>query len=252
LIRRGDILDAARLGVLAGQGHEKVKVFPKPGICISSVGDELIAGGETPTPGKIYDSNRITLSARALSLGARLVPSENMPDEPGAIAEMLLSFLEKSDFVISSGGVSVGEKDYMPRVGRDIGGEVIFRGITAKPGAPCTAFEKDGKTLLFLSGNPFAAFATFELLAAPVIKKLAGRNDPMPQKFAARMDDSYDKASEGRRFLRAYTENGKVRLPGKKHASGVLSSLIGCNCMIDIPAGTPGLKPGELVDIVMV
>lgn len=248
---QGVLLTPALTGVLAGQGHGQVMVYRKPRIAILSTGSELTEPGKMLEPGKIYDSNRILLTAYAEKQGVDIVSSVSVPDNPEIIAQAIQKALESSDLVVSTGGVSVGRHDYMEKAGKAAGAEILFHGVKVKPGSPLLAMKKDGKCIICLSGNPFAAFATFVLLVLPVIRKLQGSSQGMmPERTWGIMTDEFPKASPGRRFVRAFICDGKVGFPSMGHSSGMLSSLHLCNCLIDIPAGNQGLKEGDQVEVV--
>jgi molybdopterin molybdotransferase len=128
-------------------------------------------------------------------------------------------------------------------------GKRLFWRVSMKPGGPALAYTM-GETLgIALSGNPFAAYATFELLAVPVLSHISGNDKILPRRTQAVLTDNFPKESKGRRFIRGYYENGKVRLP-EQHASGSLFSMVGCNAFVDIPAGTGKLAKETEVDIV--
>lgn len=251
MVRRGTRLTSGAIGLLASQGIEEAEVFCRPRVAVLSTGSELIKPGTPLEPGRIYDSNRLMLTACAAEKGAEVVSSVSVPDDPELIAGELEKALACSEFVICTGGVSVGRHDYMERVGHLAGADILFHGVKVKPGSPVLALEKDGKLILCLSGNPYAAFATFVLLALPVVRKLQGciRTDQERRKGVMR--DSFPKASPGRRFVRAFIQDGEISFPGTGHASGMIASLAGCNCMIDVPAGNPGLSPGDEVEAVL-
>ncbi|MCL1852980.1 MAG: molybdopterin molybdotransferase MoeA [Peptococcaceae bacterium] len=251
LKEKGSRLDAAAIGVLAGQGLAMIRVFRRPKVCVISTGSELTDPGQPLPPGKIYDSNRLTLSARCAEMGVEVMPGFFVPDDPAAIAVAMTRALDAADLLITTGGVSVGEKDYMHMVGEQIGGTKLFAGLRVKPGGPAFAMVRDGKIILCLSGNPFAAYATFELLAAPVIRKLAGAKDVLPRRVTGVMGSVFAKGSPGRRFVRARLEGGDIFLPETGHASGTLFALMGCNCLIDIPAGNKGLQIGEKAEVLL-
>ena len=250
LVSKGTSLDYARIGVLAGQGISRVRVYPKPRIGVLSTGSELMPVGEQLQPGKIYDSNRYTLMLRAMELGAEPALDRSLPDVPQLLSSAIDEALPHCDLLMTTGGVSVGARDYMPMVGEMIGAQKLFHGVAVKPGHCALALKKDGKLIICLSGNPFAAFATFELLAAPLIRKLSGGTSA-GKRIRANMLDTFDKASQGRRFVRARFDSGQVFFPTDDHEAGVLSSLIDCNCLIDIPAGNSGLKRGDTVEVVL-
>lgn len=246
LIRKGETLDFPQLGVLAGQGYARVAVRKKPLVGILSTGNELVSVG-TPLPlGKIYNSNGAMLSVRTRMLGGVPVQPGQVEDDPARLAGEVGALLERCPLVITTGGVSVGERDYLPAVARQMGGTLLFHGVAVKPGAPAMAFQAGGGLALCLSGNPYAAAATFELLARPVIRKLSGAVDPYPAYQQGALVDPFPKPSPARRFVRARAESGKVYLP-REHESGKLASLMRCNCLIDVPAGSPALQAGVTV-----
>lgn len=249
LLEAGALLEAAAIGVLAGQGFTDATVFRRPRVAVISGGDELAPPGSPLPEGKIYDSNAVLLGARVRALGGE-VTATHCEDDPDSLVAMIESLMKTHDMVLTTGGVSVGEKDYMPAVARRIAGQLIFRGVGIKPGAPALAATRDGRVLICLSGNPFAAAATFELLAAPVVCRLAGRAAPLPRRARAVTKSAFGKESIGRRFIRAQAAGCEVAIP-EGHASGVLGSLIGCNCLIDIPAGSPPIPVGAEVDIAL-
>ena len=137
----------------------------------------------------------------------------------------------------------------MHGVVRQIGRRLFWR-VCMKPGAPAIAYTADETLGIALSGNPFAAYATFELLVRPVLAKLSGREELLVRRVQAVLTNGFSKPSPGRRFIRAYYEAGKVRIP-EQHASGSLFSAVGCNAFVEIPAGTGPLEPGTKVGVVL-
>ena len=122
--------------------------------------------------------------------------------------------------------------------------------VYAKPGTPALAAGKDGHVLLCLSGNPFASFATFELLARPALAKLQGA-DPAPVRVRAALANGFGKPSPLRRFVRATLMGGVVTLPKGGHFSGGIGALAGCNCLVDVPAGSRALNAGNEVEVIL-
>ena len=252
LIRQGEVLDAPRIGVLASQGHAKVKVCRRPRLALGCTGDELLQPGEPLAPGKIYNSNLYLLAARLQELGAETKILGIIPDDPQGAAEQLRNCLGWADLLLTTGGVSVGKKDIMHEVIKLLPAQRLFWGVQMKPGYPLLAYEAEGTLGLALSGNPFAAYTTFELLARPLIDKLSGRTPrPFPRLKAALKND-FPKASRGRRFIRACYDiaTGTVSIPSQ-HSSGSLFSAVGCNALIDLPAGTGKLSAGDVVKVLL-
>lgn len=247
LLKKGTKIDGIATGILASIGRDKVPVFPLPRVGVISTGDELCSPGLRLQPGQIYDSNRYLVCGRMKELGLDPAFSLHCSDSAQAMAEMIRKRAENTQLIITTGGVSVGKKDIMHEVIRLLKARKLFWKVQLKPGSPTLAAVYNDTLILCLSGNPFAAAANFELLARPVIGRLM--RDPswkMKEKQAC-FQGSFPKKSPGRRFVRACYEEGRVRIPGQKHASGMLSTFEGCNCLIDIEAGNEGLKEGDMV-----
>lgn len=251
LVAAGTRLSFAHLGLIAGQGILSVKVFPKVRAAIMATGDELVACGQPLGPGQIYDSNCVMLAGRLAELGVEPVMCPSGPDDPETLSQITDGLLRQYPLVITTGGVSVGQKDYMPEVARRVGTRMLFHGIAAKPGSPVLAAKRDGSVLLALSGNPFASVATFELLAVPALAKLAGERYWKALRVSARLNGDFPKDSKMRRFVRARIEGGEVTVPEKGHSSGGIGTLAGCNCLIDIPGGSGPLAKGDTVTVWM-
>lgn len=254
LIKKGKRLDYADLGIMASSGISQVTVYKKPKVSIISTGDEVCDINSTLKPGKIYDSNLYSLSARIEELGYHVLSMEHVGDNILKIGEAIEKSFEKSDIVFTTGGASVGEKDLMQKVAESIGFEKLFWKIKIKPGSAVVCSKSEEKILISLSGNPNAALTTFELLGKPVLKKLEGEEENINiKREKGILMDSFNKKSPQRRFLRGnviYDEKGaKVYITQIKSGNGILSSLLNANCLIEIEKGNEGLNRGEEVNI---
>ena len=255
LIKKGKRLDYADLGIMASSGISEVLVYKKPRVSIISTGDEVCDINSTLKPGKIYDSNLYSLSARIEELGYHVLSMEHVGDNILKIGEAIEKAFEKSDIVFTTGGASVGEKDLMQKVSESIGFEKLFWKIKIKPGSAVVCSKKEEKILISLSGNPNAALTTFELLGKSVLKKLEGEEENINiKREKGVLMDSFNKKSLQRRFLRGnviYDEKGaKVYITQIKSGNGILSSLLNANCLIEIEKGNEGLNRGEVVSII--
>ena len=152
----GTVLTPAHLGVLAGQGYAEVAVCRPLTVGILSTGSELLEPGAPWAPGKIYDANGIQNAARLRQLGFA-VERQQCSDDPEVITGKMQELLTRCDAVITSGGVSVGQKDYLPLVLEKLGAQLLVEGVAQKPGSPMLAAALGGKLVLCLSGNTFAA-----------------------------------------------------------------------------------------------
>ena len=255
LIKKGKRLDYADLGIMASSGISEVLVYKKPRVSIISTGDEVCDINSTLKPGKIYDSNLYSLSARIEELGYNILSMEHVGDNILKIGEAIEKAFEKSDIVFTTGGASVGEKDLMQKVSESIGFEKLFWKIKIKPGSAVVCSKREEKILVSLSGNPNAALTTFELLGKSILKKLEGEEENINiKREKGILMDSFNKKSPQRRFLRGnviYDEKGaRVYITQIKSGNGILSSLLNANCLIEIEKGNEGLNRGEVVNII--
>ena len=247
LVAAGTKLTAAHVAILASQGVATVKVYRRPRIAIASTGDELLEPGEKISAGKIFNSNLYLLSSRLIEMNFAPIILGNLPDDINETAEKISAL--NVDLLITTGGVSVGKKDIMHGVVNKIGERIFWR-VEMKPGAPVIGW-KFGETLcISLSGNPFAAYATFELLTRPVLAKISRREEILYRRGRGTLMNDFPKKSFGRRFIRARIDGEKIFLP-TRHESGTLYSAIGCNAFVDIPAGTDALKVGDEVATIL-
>lgn len=251
LLNKDTFLGAVEIGILASLGIEKVTVYRKVRLAVLTTGDETILPGEELSGGKIYDSNLYMTAARLKMWEMDVTQRGHVRDEAKAAAEKIRTFAEYADIIITTGGVSVGKKDIMHEVLKILHCERIFWKIAVKPGMPTLCAVYQGKLLICLSGNPYGVAVNLELLVRPVLAKAAGRNDLRLKRLQAVSESCFPKKSMVTRYVRAHYESGRVRIPDGSGASGILASMCGCNCLIELPAGTPELKEGERVWIIL-
>ncbi|MBS5134090.1 MAG: molybdopterin molybdotransferase MoeA [Oscillospiraceae bacterium] len=251
LLPAGTVVDAAAVGVLASAGLSSVPVRRRPVVRVLSTGDEVVSPDLHPLPaGKIYGSNQELLTARLRELGVSDVKGLLIGDDPREVADTMAQLLGECDLLITTGGVSAGDKDIFHEALPLLGAERVFWKVNLKPGTPAMYSLWQGQPILSLSGNPFAAAATFELLAQPLLAALTGESRFSLRSRTAVVEGSFPKASPGRRFLRGFYQEGRVSLTGKND-SGMLASLVGCNCLVDLPAGSPPVQEGQTVTVLL-
>lgn len=250
LLSKGQIIDSATLGVLASAGiAQGIPVYSLPKVALVTTGDEVVAPEISPLPqGKIYGSNGHLLWARLLELGMKTVTVTHVADCPQGVASTLKELAQSHDIIVTTGGVSVGAKDIFHEAIPLLGGISHFWRVLLKPGTPALFSTYEGTPILSLSGNPFAAAATFELMGRPLLAACSGNADLMMKPASATLATAFPKASGGRRFIRGTYQEGKVTLP-QGHSSGQLASLVGCNCLVDIAGGSPALGIGDSVTV---
>ena len=257
LVKGQTKLGSAHIAIFAAQGANKIKCFRQPKVTFATTGNELQNIGDRPFKkdssqrfvAKIYNSNLYLIASRLKELGFKPNILGNLPDDADECAKRILMHQNETDLLITTGGVSVGKKDIMHEVVRKLGTRLFWR-VEMKPGAPAIGWKGNGFIGIALSGNPFAALATFELLARPVLAKLSYDDELRCRRKRGILVNGFKKSSPGRRIIRAYVDDGRVYLP-ERHESGVLYSAIDCNAFVDIPAGSKELSAGEEVEIIL-
>ena len=248
LVEPGTVITAPVLGLLAALGLTEIVVFKRPRIAIISTGNELLDVSEPLLPGKIRNSNSYTLQGYLQTCGLEPVVIGIARDKKEEVAAKVEEGLAKADMVITTGGVSVGDYDVVKDALEMFGAEILYWQIDIKPGSATLAAQKDGKLIIGLSGNPAAAMVVLQLLVLPIIKKMAGRSAYANKEIEVILKEDFRKASPRRRFLRGTLvfENGLtyMRTTGGQ-GNAVLSSLIGCNLLAEIPAGSGPIQRGE-------
>lgn len=254
LLRRGTRLRGNALGVLASAGlyhaGETLEVFRAVRCAVLCTGDELVPSGVHPLPsGKIYSSNEAVIPSRLLELGCEVTTVQgSFRDDPAALAAAIRAACETSDVIFTTGGVSVGIRDILHEALPLLNAERVFWRVQQKPGTPLMFSSVDGVPVLSLSGNPFAASATFELFGRELLACRAGCGDLRPLRAEAVLDTPFPKFGKGRRFVRGVFFDGHVTLP-EGHSSGQLASSVGTNCLAEIPPGDGPLAAGTRVQV---
>jgi molybdopterin molybdotransferase len=233
ILPKGIELNASALAVAGQVGYTKLPVFPHAKVALISTGDELQIPGISLEQGQIYDSNMIYLEARLKELKETMVYQKVLRDDEKELSNAFQEAVSQADFVITTGGVSVGQHDYVAQVLNNMGAKLIYHGVDMKPGMPVLFAMLQGKPVLALSGNPFAATVNFEMLARSILSLLTGNEKKMAAKTTAILKEEYTNQGKVRRFLRGRLENGVVSFP-KSQRNGQMQAMIGCNCIIDL------------------
>lgn len=250
----GRKLNAADLGLLASQGISEVDVLRHPRIAFFSTGDELKGIGESLQPGDVYDSNRYTLFGMLGKLDVDILDLGVIPDRQEAVGQAFAQASQLADVVITSGGVSVGDADYVTDTLRKTG-TVEFWKIAVKPGKPLAFGKLNDRCLFFgLPGNPVSVMATFLLFARPAILKLRGEGVTKLPEYRAVCDTPLQKAPGRKDYQRGVChldEEGQwhVHSTGMQ-GSHILRSMSAANCFIVLPLLAGDVKAGEAVNII--
>ena len=248
---KGKNLAPADIGLLASLGLPKIPVIRKLKVAFFSTGDELRSIGEKLIDGEVYDSNRYTLHAMLSRLNVEIIDMGVIKDNKKLLSNAFNEAEEKADLLITSGGVSVGEADYVKDV-LENKGNINFWKVAIKPGRPLT-FGNLGNTIFFgLPGNPVSVMVTFYQFVQPAIKKLSGDISNLPLTLKV-LSTSKLKKKPGRvEFQRGIIEKDNNKITVRKtgsQGSGILSSMSDANCFIVLPLDSEGVEPGDLVDV---
>jgi molybdopterin molybdotransferase len=218
----GEVLRPVHVGVLASLGRATVVARPRARVALLSSGDEVVAPGSPLAPGHVYDANRALLTAMCEAAGARVVASDLLRDEPDAIRAWLVDAGARADLIVTTGGASVGEHDWMRAILEEMGALRLWR-IAMKPGKPVAFGAIGGARVLALPGNPGSAFTGTHAFVQPAIRIMAGRQGDPPS-VRARLGAAV-RTSSRTLFCRVRLD-GDVAHPLPAQSSVVLSNLI--------------------------
>jgi len=253
LAAEGAVLTPALVGVLASSGIEAVEVVPRPRVGVISTGDELVAPPRDPAPGQVRDSNRPMLLAAAAATGAEPVDLGWVRDDVDAVAAALRSAAFQCDLILTSGGVSMGEADVVKLV-LDRMGDPEWIQVAIRPAKPFAVASVDGVPLLGLPGNPVSALVSFEVLARPAIRRLAGHHDLDRPRVVARAAVALDRQPDGKDHL-VRVEIGRdagawTVTPVAAQGSHQLTATSTATGLAVVPDGT-GLAAGAEVEVMV-
>ena len=252
ILTEGRRLNPADIGLIASLGVAEVSVVRRLRVAFFSTGDELRSIGETLNDGAIYDSNRYTLHGMLERMGTDIIDMGVIKDDLGALEEAFAIAAANADVLITSGGVSVGEADYIKEILAKLG-QVDFWKVAIKPGRPL-AFGHVGDAVFFgLPGNPVSVMVTFYEFVQPALRKMIGENDAGILTLKARCDSRLKKrpgrVEYQRGILQQDGDGNLVVVKTGAQGSGILTSMSQANCFIILPIDSSGIEPGMYVDI---
>ncbi|MBD3667556.1 MAG: molybdopterin molybdotransferase MoeA [Kangiella sp.] len=240
VLQTGKQLRAQELGLLASVGIEKVPVYEKLTIAVISTGNELVEPGKVIQPGQIYNSNHYTLIGLIQSLGFDIYDCGTIEDDPKKIEEALLKAADNADCIVTSGGVSVGEEDYVKSSVEALGKLDLWK-IAIKPGKPFAFGYVKSTPFIGLPGNPSAVFATFNIVAKPFLMASQGASERFSNCVQVKANFSITKCAPREQYLyvRTVEKEGEIWLEKyPNQSSGVLSSSSWSNGFAKIPVNT--------------
>lgn len=249
----GTRLGAAQLGLLASLGHTRVPVVRRPRVGVLATGNELVPPDAPLAPGKVRNANSYSLCALTRLAGADAeflgIAADDIDDLRRRLAEGLAQF----DVLITSGGVSMGDFDYIKHLVDEVGLTVHFRTVNVKPGKPVVFGSRDGRLFFGLPGNPVSSMVMYQQLVRPSLRRLLGLRGNGLRSLPAVMDTPYAKRDGKRHFLRGILQEQPeglphVRLTGSQD-SNILFSMGRADCFVVVPEERTQVQPGETVTV---
>jgi len=249
VVPRGRVLRPAELGALAANGWAQVPVHPRPRVAVLTTGNELVDAAQVPGPGQIRDANIHSMGAQVRSAGARVLAFPRVPDRREAVAGTLRRALEDADVVLTNGGVSVGDFDYIKDVLEGLGAEPVFWRVAQKPGGPLGLWTLGGRLVFGIPGNPVAAMIMVEEYVRPALRRMLGHTRLHRPERTARLAAPWRKhGPDGRlNFLRVATRMEEGRLVAAltgPQGSGLLMPMMQADALALVPAETLEIPAG--------
>lgn len=271
LLPAGIAIAPPDIAVLATAQCVQVPVYRRPKVAILSTGDELVTPEKSLKPGQLVDSNQYALTAAAIAAGCEAVPLGIFPDDPGKLKQAIAHALSVADVVLSTGGVSVGDYDYVEQILTELGGQIQIKSVAIKPGKPLTvatfppstsqgdSARNLSRNLLYfgLPGNPVSALVTFWRFVQPALGKLSGLNNGFLPEFSfAKTQQDLRAGGQRETYLwgqiHSVDSEYQFKLAGGSHSSGNLINLAQTNGLAIVPVGKKIIPAGEMVQVMWV
>ena len=250
----GTTLRAAEIGLLAALGVAEPLVRRRPRVAVVTTGDELVDVAENPGPGQIRDANIHAMCAQLRALGAEPLPFPRVADRREAVREALGAALAAADMVLTNGGISVGDYDFVKGVLAELGAHEVFWKVRQKPGGPLGFYVAQGKPVFGLPGNPVAAQVCIEEYARPTLRAMMGHARLHRPSATARLVEGYRKSGQDGKlhFVRIFAQWSASGLEARTtgpQGSGLLTSMVGANGLALVPADAVEIPPGGAVTV---
>ncbi len=248
----GSLVRPAEVGMAAVVGRALLRAHPRPRVAIISTGDELVEPGLPLLPGQIYNSNAYTLAAQVTEAGGTVTHRLHARDTPEALREAF-DRASGADVLLTSGGVSVGDYDFVKAVFAERGTMDFWR-VAIRPGKP-VAFGRWGETVFFgLPGNPVSSMVTFELFVRPALRRLRGLTEPSRPRMTARLTEDASHTPGRQSYQRAVVTaegGGYTVAPVSRQGSGMMRSMVEANALLVIPADVSVIPAGQTAAVIL-
>ncbi len=249
-LTKGTKLTPAAIGYLTTLGISEIEVFAKPSIAIVTTGNELVEAGQPLPYGKIYESNSGMLLTALESLGIINVTITKVKDDYNSTVNSLDKAISEHDMVLISGGISVGDYDFVGKALLELGTEQIFYKVKQKPGKPLFFGKKENTPVFALPGNPASALSSFYVYVQPALQKLSGNVDFSLNRVTASLTSSFTKKGNRAQFLKASLKNGEVTIL-EGQSSAMLHTFAIANAFVYLPADVNDLEKEDGVEVIL-
>ncbi|MDG1840857.1 MAG: molybdopterin molybdotransferase MoeA [Crocinitomicaceae bacterium] len=249
-LKKGTLLNPAAIGFLTTLGITSAKVYKKPSIAVIATGNELVAAGQSLKHGQIYESNSLMLSVSLNKYGYQNNETYNVPDDYNSTLKLLKNTIENKDIVIVSGGISVGDYDYVGKALTELKTKELFYKIKQKPGKPLY-FGKNNHTFIFaLPGNPAAALSCFYIYVLRHLKRMCGESSYEPKQIEATSNSNYLKKGDRAQFLKAFYQEGKIEIL-EGQSSSMLHTFAIANALVYLSSDAKEIVKGDLINAIL-
>lgn len=251
-LKNGTVLTPAAVGLLSSLGIRNVPIHRKPLVAVISTGNELVEYGNALTPGKIYESNSVGLLAALGEIPCRTALFPICPDDPKILRKYLSIALKACDFILISGGVSVGDSDYTKSSLEGLGIETCFWKVAQKPGKPLYFGRRENRFVFGLPGNPVSALVCFYEYVRPALRRFLGQKELTLEESSAELAEPYSKRSGLSHFVRAFSfyEDRQLKVrPLEKQGSHILQTFAEANCFLIAPEESETMEKGSRVSV---
>ncbi|MFN5416701.1 MAG: molybdopterin molybdotransferase MoeA [Flavobacteriia bacterium] len=250
VLKENTTINSGTIGFLAMLGVFKLKVFKKPSIAIIATGNELVQKGEKLSAGKIYESNTYTLIA-ALNQFGFSADAFVVNDDKQKITELAKNKTDNYDLVLFTGGISVGDYDFVHEVLSALGVKEIFYKVRQKPGKPIFFGQHQNKLIFALPGNPAAVLTSFYVYVLEALAVLMGKNENQLHRRFLKLNENYTKSANLTCFLKGKCTLEEVQIL-RDQSSAMLSSFVESDCLIVLPEGKNDFCKNELVEVILI
>lgn len=250
-LEKGTLLNPAAIGFLTGLGFTKVKVWQKPNVGIVVTGNELISAGKNLSNGKVYESNAIMLQTALFDANFNVVSLYKVNDDFESTKTTLEKAIGENDVVLVSGGISVGDYDFVGKALESLKVETLFYKVNQKPGKPLFVGKQNDKIIFALPGNPAASLTCFYVYVLPTLHRISGMNCKYGSELNRNLAHDFAVDNPRSQFLKASISDGEVMILSHQD-SGMLNSFALANALVYVPNGNYQLSKGDKVSVYLI